>query len=369
MPDRGTVLFVGTFPPPVHGMAVATDSLAATLEEMGVPIERVDLVRGSSGTCLAKVRKSFRALRAAIVVGAKPPGALLIGADAGLGLLLQLPLVWAAILRGVPTFLLHHSTVVPDGSTRVARLVVRLCGARVTHVLLCEVLEARMSRAYPEAHLNLLVVGNGHVFRDRLTSPRSKTAAGETCDLDVTAPLRVGHLSNLDTAKGFALVGDAVAELRRSGHVVEYHLGGRPVDDSAALELARIRRDLGADLVEYGFVGEAGKTMFFSSIDVFAFPSTYVNECSPLVVWEALHAGVPVISSSVGCLDDQRLGQAVLPVPQPCAATVAAALSSLRSMPDRSSEVAEAARNDVVSSLEQVRALVGIIGFQSDPMD
>ena len=54
-----------------------------------------------------------------------------------------------------------------------------------------------------------------------------------------------------------------------------------------------------------GPVHGAAKARFFAMIDVFVFPTRYAHEADPLVVWEALAAGRPVIAYARGCIREQ----------------------------------------------------------------
>ena len=359
--SRPAITVVGTFPPPVHGMAVATESLAALIEESGRAVRRLDLVGGSFGVRRAKFVKLFRCFASAFDVAVAPPTGLIIGSDAGSGMLLQLPVVWAGRLRRVPTFVFHHSTVVPLAKTPIARLMVRAAGRTVTHVLLCDVLARAMKRSYGGRDIRTWVVTNGHVFRTLENGPGHGRASVDVGALVRTGPLRVGHLANLTPEKGFGVVADAVIECRRRGQSVEYHLAGSPSSDSAERELRRIRRELGDSLIEYGFLDRAGKERFFSGIDVFVFPSTYSNECSPLVIWEALHAGVRVISSSLDCISESA-GSAVLVVDEVSAREVSRLIDQVATAPMPAGEVAQAARDDTDRSIAQASGLLDAMG-------
>ncbi|MGY3412382.1 glycosyltransferase involved in cell wall biosynthesis [Bradyrhizobium sp. GM5.1] len=70
------------------------------------------------------------------------------------------------------------------------------------------------------------------------------------------------------------------------------------------------------------------KCDFYRSIDVFAFPTTYINEAQPTVVYEALTAGIPVIAYGRGCILSQVRGSGLV-IP-PTDAFVTPALAWLR---------------------------------------
>ena len=46
------------------------------------------------------------------------------------------------------------------------------------------------------------------------------------------------------------------------------------------------------------------KELQFSKSDIFVFPTYYENECFPLVLLEAMRAGVPIITTDEGAIPD-----------------------------------------------------------------
>jgi glycosyltransferase involved in cell wall biosynthesis len=81
--------------------------------------------------------------------------------------------------------------------------------------------------------------------------------------------------------------------------------------------------------VDYlGPVFGGDKEAFFRAADVFLFPSRYRNELSPLVVWESLLHGVPVIAYRAGCLTEAAVGEGSL-ILDPDAPFLEAALAQL----------------------------------------
>lgn len=311
MTAGNTVIFLGTFPPPNHGMAIATASLADALEGLGVPILRVDTMREGRFGRAAKWQKLKTILAATMRAAARPAPVLVIGADAGLGLGLQALPAIAMQLRRHPVFVIHHSVVVPRASSHTARMFARATRSGVTHVFQCERLSDEFHRSHPNSRSRTMVVSNGHVLAKLIESggthkpPRPASARLGT----PAEPIRVGHLSNLDVSKGFGVVGDAVHSLTGRGYSIRYVLAGVASNDEASAELVRLRRLLGDQLEELGFLTGESKRLALTGLDVFAHPSTYVNECYTISVWEALAVGTPIVSVDAGCLNSEAVGE------------------------------------------------------------
>jgi glycosyltransferase involved in cell wall biosynthesis len=117
--------------------------------------------------------------------------------------------------------------------------------------------------------------------------------------------VRLLWLSNLFHAKGIETLLAACAILRNQGIVCDLTIAGAEGDIS--------ERDLFALLSKYqmqattnwlGPVFGTAKQTAFENADLFAFPSHYANEAQPLVVLEAMAAGVPVITSNIATLPE-----------------------------------------------------------------
>ena len=50
------------------------------------------------------------------------------------------------------------------------------------------------------------------------------------------------------------------------------------------------------------------KAKFFRDTDIVLFPSSYANEAQPMVIFEALANGVPVLATTVGYIAEQLTG-------------------------------------------------------------
>jgi glycosyltransferase involved in cell wall biosynthesis len=117
--------------------------------------------------------------------------------------------------------------------------------------------------------------------------------------------LRIGLLSNLDNSKGLDVFLDIACQASASGLDVGAVLAGPALSVQAGEAIARAQAELGPRLDYRGPVHDAAKQQFFRDIDVFVFPTRYVNEAQPTVIFEAFSYGVPVLTVDRGCIRTQ----------------------------------------------------------------
>lgn len=115
------------------------------------------------------------------------------------------------------------------------------------------------------------------------------------------SPCKILYLSNFTVNKGILDVIDACKILKDQNFNFQVSLAGKPYDITEDELAARIH-DAGLD----GFVKIVGpkygeeKFKIFHDSDFFVFPTKYEREAFPLVILEAMQAGLPVISTSEG---------------------------------------------------------------------
>lgn len=128
-------------------------------------------------------------------------------------------------------------------------------------------------------------------FEDLQISPARERAPGE--------PLRLGFLGTLIPSKGLHVVADALRQLDPGR--VQLHIWGEFVnyhgDESYRGELTR--RLEGADYENHGAVAHEKIPEALSQVDALVVPSLW-RENSPLVIHEAMQAGLPVVAARVG---------------------------------------------------------------------
>lgn len=111
-------------------------------------------------------------------------------------------------------------------------------------------------------------------------------------------PLRVGYVGSLVWHKGVHVLAAAVQQLRQAQVEVRLQVHGDPAQDPEYVESLRAAVS-GASLEFRGPFEAAQRAEVYGHLDVLVVPSLWL-ENSPLVIHEALMAGVVVIGSDIG---------------------------------------------------------------------
>jgi glycosyltransferase involved in cell wall biosynthesis len=284
------IVVVGQFPPPVHGFAQATQDVAALLEARGLRVERIDLKpirdRNSYLSCL-KIRLSQIAKTQSAVRG----GARVYLALSG-GVRQAVDCIFLAVARlgRAKIYVHHHSFAYLDRPMLLTRLCFLAAGKSATHIVLCGVMKKALEENYKIAH-NVEVMSNAC-----LQSVRSEPGVR-------TMVRRIGYFSALTREKGVLEFLRVAALLSERHPDLKFSIAG-PCNDAAIRdEIEKACRNCAG--IEYiGPVYGDDKNAFLESLDVLLFPTSYRNEAEPLVIWEAISSGIPVIAWERGCIGE-----------------------------------------------------------------
>jgi glycosyltransferase involved in cell wall biosynthesis len=303
---RPVVFITGPFPPPVHGMAVATERLAVRLATR-FDLRRYDIAaRRRSGVAVLNVL--VRAVAALATLAGfsagllmRRPRAVIVAMSAGFAKLFDLLVIAIALVLGRKVYVTHHSFAVFDGRTRqlllrVARPLLRRC----RHIVLCEAMRAGLSEAWGLDPADVRVLSNAALMESAAEPPGHGRA--EATD-PLPATLRLGFIANLCADKGLWTFLDVVERARGEGIEVSALIAGpvEPADPQLEQELRdRLRRM--PDVQWLGAVHGERRAAFYEAIDLLVFPTVYLHESEPLVILEALAHGVPVITTRRGCI-------------------------------------------------------------------
>lgn len=228
----------------------------------------------------------------------------------------------AAALTSVPLVYHVHSPTTVDSAHALRNLfntcIERVCLSGVSAVIACSESMGRYICAQRVADDRVYVVPNGV----------------PTCEYLVerpypTRPWRLGTLALFRPRKGLDVLLSALAILRRDGIEVRLRATGDFQTSEYRAEIdEQLQRLQLHDAVELpGFRSDVPAEL--GQMDLFVLPSLY-GEGLPMVVLEAMAAGVPVISTQVeGIPEAVRDGIDGLIVPPGDAAALAAAIQSI----------------------------------------
>ena len=308
-----SVVVIGPSMPPVHGAALVTARVASLFEDAGrraiwVSRNTASLDRGLgyyARTVLNMLRISVIAARAR-----RTSDVVYVACSGGLGVLAEAWCVLLARSRRASLIVHHHNFNYLVERSRVYEAVQRLLFRGATHVVLCDHM-ADLLVATGAPRNRIRVVSNVTTMD---APPSHLTGSTPPEPAGAPAPLRVGHLSNLSADKGLETMVELVD---RCPTGIRFMLYGAPQAPSDQATLDRAIERFPDRLEAIAPTDRAAVWAFLSSIDVFVFPSRFRNEAAPLVVYEALRAGLPVIASDRGCIPSQltpHLAEGVLPL-------------------------------------------------------
>ncbi|MCK1317385.1 MULTISPECIES: glycosyltransferase family 4 protein [unclassified Bradyrhizobium] len=297
MPNRRFIVVIGQIPPPMDGLAYITSEYVKLLsEDHDVRVLDISPKATKRGVAyhLSRTVTVLRASLHLIYNASRENRLCYMPCQSDFGLVYTIQLLALARLLGYPTYLHHHNFGYINERRRMMQVALQAGGPKVVHIFLCERMQERFSQTYWKPATSVVISNAAFV------SPQ----ANQTINSPGT-PLKIGLLSNLNREKGLYLFLDLLRAARDQGLSLQGTLAGpvRDPDDRSALDAAE--RELGERLHYVGPLYGDEKTSFYESIDVFAFPTTYVNEAQPTVIYEALAAGNLILTYERGCIPSQ----------------------------------------------------------------
>lgn len=291
---------IGPMPPPVHGQAVVMSRLVTELRPRFPRMRIADTHGGHSpgwASGISAIRESMNSLRAI-----RSSDAVYIAVKAGKGMWLTTAAAGLARIAGARVLLHHHSyAYIRERKLRMVALT-RFAGPRAYHLVLSRSMASDLCSVMPEVQ-RTLVIGNA-VFVDQALLDIPLRAG--------SAELVLGHLSNLGMDKGLDQVVNLAVGLHKLGLPVKLIIGGPASGDESRQQLDRAADALG-DRFEYrGPLNGESKSHFFEDITHFIFPSRYVHEAVPLVLYEAMASGAMCVTTRQGAIPEQLEGSPAL---------------------------------------------------------
>ena len=287
---------VGPFPPPVGGAAKITQAVLEAVQHSGSRVTSLD----TSGAHLSHTRsptyharrmlRTLAVLVSLITLSARKR-VFYVVPDGGKGVWYTAAYVRVSSLRCRRIVLHHHSCRYIEQHDKAMQLITRWTQGLAEHVFLTPGMLEAYQRRY--GRVNARVVGNAAFSSSRPLVQRSSLPM-----------IRLGHLSNLCTDKGFFEVADTFERLSAAGLPVELHLAGPALDASVSTKLKELSDSHVGSVVYHGVVSGREKDAFYDQLDVFLFPTSFAQEAAPNVIYEAAAAGVPTLSIDRGCISE-----------------------------------------------------------------
>lgn len=278
------MIFIGPFPKPVHGQSLATQSIFDFFKDQELSIRKIDV----AATGLKKLKMHFYAF---LIVLFSPKTAVYMSLNSNKGLILNILIILAARLKSSELYLHYHAYDHIRRRSKTLYWLAKIAGRRACHIVLGQTMAHDLQQNF-DFEIDTFVLNNSKLIHLNSVAAQAKHSF-----------VRLGHLSNLTKEKGLTTTIDTAIYLQ-DYFPIELYLAGPSSSEYVNNEILRAKEVLGENLKYLGPLYGKDKDQFYADIDYFIFPSQYKNEAEPLVVLEALAAGIPVIASNIGCISD-----------------------------------------------------------------
>jgi glycosyltransferase involved in cell wall biosynthesis len=319
---------VGMYPPPLHGMSLINEYVKLKISASRFPLV-IDFSPGNlNRSFMARFRKTFRVIQCVfqfiyyLFFGGV--SSIYIGLSGGNGQIYDAIFVGIARVFARKVYLHHHSYQYLNQFRWLSKLLFMISGKKAVHIVACEKMACDLKRLYPVVKEVRVISGiaaleawNGEVrVRDKIQS--------------------IGFLSNITIEKGILEFLHVATWADKNKLPIHFVIAG-PYEDEKVRCLVETRIAALSNVVYVGPVYGLSKQAFFDSIDIFLFPTKYVNESEGLVIHEAMSRAVPVIAFSRGCIEQIISDQVGLRL-APMEDYVACAVDKLREWIENSQE-------------------------------
>lgn len=289
------IIMFGAFPPPVHGMAAVNQAMLERLAAEGWAVEKLNTaprtLERSLWARLSRIPMILRAWRQLVNKErpAEDKNVVYMALSGGWGKMYDLVTITICRMLHMSCVLHHHSFAYLEQKKQFTSWLIKMAGEDATHVVLCNRMRQYLKTQY--GCKKVIVLSNVSLLNIDVHKQERQSL------------YTVGFLSNITREKGGWDVISLARSIKALGWPLRVVVAGPCYEQTLANELRKAQME-GA-LKWCGPVYAANKKQFWRKVDALVFPTTYVNEAEPLVVWEALAEGVPVIAYDRGCISNQ----------------------------------------------------------------
>jgi glycosyltransferase involved in cell wall biosynthesis len=247
-----------------------------------------------------------------------------------------------------------------DRSNAPLRGLIRFTTARLSGVaVLGEALRPVYAGLIPADRVRVVPNGTADLF------PDGDAAAAAEARAKAGAPLTVTYLGVLYKPKGILDFIEAAARIQALGSTARFiAAGGWYSQETRSEALALVARHGLESVVTFpGIVAGEAKRALLRDSDVLVFPGIQ-NEGQPYVILEAMAAGLPVVSTAKGAIEDMVLhGETGFIVPDRSPDALAAAVARLDADAALRRRLGNAGRQRFLGYFTDDRALAGLIDW------
>jgi len=303
--NNNRMIFIGPLPPPIHGMSAMNKAILDQLLVDGIQTETINTAPNSLNRNLFTLLSRLHAIVTGLfqllgMLSTRKKKTVYISLSGGWGLLYDLLMVFLSRVFRSKFILHHHSYAFLIKPKKLSAILFKLAGKDSTHIVLCNKMAKDIMEKY--AVKNCFVMSN-------LASMPVIQNGKERSKL-----MTIGFIGNITMEKGGHLVIKLAKEIADSQWPIKFIVGGPCPDPKLEILLKKAVKDGIIDWI--GPVYNKDKEHFLAAMDVMIMPTQYPNEAEPLVVWESLGSGVPVIAYARGCISSQITNDAgeVIPI-------------------------------------------------------
>jgi glycosyltransferase involved in cell wall biosynthesis len=282
--------FVGPLPPPVNGFSNVCGMMRDLLVRR-MPVEVFDRAPRVNRRLLTLLQQAVKTMRFLAVCIMRRNVVLYLALSGGRGQIIDFGYLLVGKLFRRPIFVHHHSFAYINSPSMLNRFVFALV-RNDAHIVLSRKMGDSLTDIYRLDAAGVRVVSNAAFY--------GPAPGGEQRSEPDSAPLRIGYLSNITFDKGFVEFFGILARLKERGIAYMASIAG-PLAPAARATFDTLLREA-ADVEYLGPIYGAAKERFYERLDIFLFPTKYVNEAEPLVVYEAMRQGVHVIACDRGAI-------------------------------------------------------------------
>jgi len=287
-----TMLLVGAFPPPVHGMALINKGMYEYLANKTIT-HKIDIAPPPEAVWLKSTRRFMSVLKGAYLalISSTKWDVLYIGLSGGWGQFYEMVFVALARVLRKDIYLHHHSYAYINKTKLHFWLMSHIAGRSCTHICLSDGMCLKLAARYTKIKVAYALSNVAFI------SPPKKLRRLER------EKLKIGFLSNISFEKGIKIFFETLDLFRSEGIEFEAVIAG-PIGNNEVQRFIDDNTKCGGDICYLGPVYGDQKENFLNEIDVLLFPTIYENEAEPLTIYECYSYGVPVISLSRGSIPE-----------------------------------------------------------------